>query len=152
MLGERLKIWREGIPKTLDELAAETGIPKSNLSYYETKGKNLPQEARDRLKAYGAPLTWIMTGEGSPTAKPANPGAWEGAISKEVFDAIQRAYQHLESAIRSVPPDLRDGIDIRKASFVMAQMVDDLLSGDQEKILDAVGKFLAAVPRPSQNS
>jgi transcriptional regulator with XRE-family HTH domain len=63
-IGERLRFWREGIPKTLDELELETGIPKSNLSYYETKAKNLPEDARDKLKTYGAPLGWILTGEG----------------------------------------------------------------------------------------
>lgn len=145
-LGKRLKFWRESIPKTLDELASETGIPKSNLSYYETKAASLPHEAQVKLKAYGAPVSWILTGDGQMIAG-SEPEPWEGLISKEVFDAIQRAVQNMENTIRGVPAELREGIDTRRMGYVVAQMVDDLLAGEQERIVEAMSKFLASVPR-----
>lgn len=170
-IGDRLKKYREAIPKTLDEMAAETGIPKSNLGYYETKGRGIPEDAREKLRAYGAPLAWILTGEGAdPTLpiKEVSPGAiggsnWSQLPEERQRAAVQRAVDRqeggrgpridgatMEEAARLVESQILKGRQVSDSlrwnliAVVSSELADLRALGKGEEILDRIRDWMSA--------
>jgi hypothetical protein len=68
-------------------------------------------------------------------------------LTEDQFNAVQRAGQLMESLMRAVPAELREEIDTRQMGYYLAQAVDYLLAGEQEKILEMQAHFLSQVPR-----
>lgn len=130
LVGDRLKEWRESIPRTLDELAIETGIPKSTLGYLETKAKNISEDIQEKLKVYGAPMSWIILGEGRPvnlfTIREPKP-SYEVMTAGE---AAQRA-SAIQREVLAAAPHLRE------------KWTDD----DKDEFLGGVAQILTSVPR-----
>lgn len=67
-LGERLRIAREYVGLSQEEVAKHLGIPRSALSNVEAGQRKLDTLELTKLaKLYQRPITWI-TGEGSPVS------------------------------------------------------------------------------------
>ncbi|MDQ2999871.1 MAG: helix-turn-helix domain-containing protein [Fibrobacterota bacterium] len=132
------------------------GIPQNTYANYESGSRKLPAEVQKKLGNLGLNLNWLATGSGSMMVAGvvnASDHVERGyRLSPEVFEAIQNASQLMENLIRGVPLDLRAGIDIPQMGFYLAQMVDHLLAGEQEKILEMQAHFLSQIPRLSKQS
>jgi transcriptional regulator with XRE-family HTH domain len=141
--GDRLKKYRESIPKTLDELAEETGIPKSNLGYYETKGQGIPVDAREKLKAYGAPIGWIMTGDGEDPCLPTKgaqrlaPGDIDPAMNEGAMDRLDQVREASRVVFKALHAEGLKDVSPETEDWLVDQFADGLAAGRTRQQLES---------------
>lgn len=127
------------------QLAEHLEVSVSVLSGWKTRNQVDYEKLRSKLTA--EQFFYATTGQSSKKKSDPKPPVetWEGAISRETHEAIQRAVQMVDDYVLAIPEDLRSRIDKRQKGFVVAQLVDELVGGHLEQIPKILGNFLKEV-------
>ena len=93
-VAERIQETRKSQGLTQAALAARMGVTRSQVTLWETSGRNPSPTSLKRIAmALGVDVEWLATGNGMPKALSASTGAIDPQLFQMVIEAVHAAFR-----------------------------------------------------------